>query len=87
MSINCHEWHSAGTDEPGDQQRDLSFGPFWAEIGPDHPDGWTWIVMDFDQDNDIVGNGKTATEKEAKAAVSQWEAAHKGWWERITGSK
>lgn len=73
-----HDWHSAGTEEPGDQQRDLHVGGLWAEVGPDgRPDygAWSWGVMDFDQDNDEVASGFADSEDAAKRAVAEYEAA------------
>ena len=70
--MTAHQWHSAGTDEPGDQQRDLE-GPYWAEVGPDGRGGWSWEVFDFDQDNAGVAFGRTDTEQAAKAAVEGWK--------------
>ena len=75
------QWQSAGHDdmEPRDQQRDL-FGAYWAEVGPGayygpgqwDPGGWSYTIMDFDEDNAIVASGNTASEQEAKAAVDLW---------------
>lgn len=66
-------------DEPRDQQTDLP-GGYWANIGPDgrrKPDGWSWTVLDFDDDNTTVASGFADTEAEAKAAVTAWAKAHK----------
>lgn len=69
-------------DEPRDQQTDLA-GPFWASVGPDarrDPDGWSWTVMDFDDDNAEVAAGFAAgfavSGDEAKAAVAAWADEH-----------
>jgi hypothetical protein len=73
-----HEWVSARTDDPRDQQCDL-IGVYWAELGPDprqQPDGWSWTIMDFDQDNAEVAFGFSANEADAKAAVASWEQAN-----------
>lgn len=66
-------WHSTGTDEPRDQQRDLEIPGHWAEIGPDYPKGWTWTVLHSNPSTEEVDGGWAVDEKSAKAAVERWE--------------
>jgi len=72
------EWHSAGTDEPRDEQRDLDDPDFsyWAVIGPDDPEGgygWTIVRM---LDGEDMARGKTADADDAKRIVARWEWCH-----------
>ena len=64
-------WLSAGTDEPRDQQRD-SIHPHYAEVGPEHPAGWSWTIVDSRDGSEVAG-GAAATEAEAKSEVRKWE--------------
>jgi hypothetical protein len=73
MPADFRQWHSSGTDEPGDQERDLS-GPYWAQIGPDHPDGWSWTIIDFSQGDADIDGGHAVDEAAAKRAVDEWES-------------
>lgn len=70
------QWHSAGSDEPKDQQRDL-VGPWWAEVGPDIGPtwGWSWTILEAtDHESNVVTAGRASTEEAAKDAVFRWEA-------------
>lgn len=73
-------WTSKGHDEePRDQAADL-VDHLWAEVGPERDDGgprsWSWDVLDFAADNDLVIGGLAYTEDEAKAAVEAWAIEH-----------
>jgi hypothetical protein len=70
-AIDFHQWHSAGTDEPRDQERDLH-GPYFAGIGPDHPEGWSWTISESATSEDMA-QGNAPDETAAKQAVDEWE--------------
>lgn len=62
-----------GSFEPRDQQMDLHNG-YWAEIGPDRGDLWSWSVMEATADGcqEDVDSGLAHGEAGAKAAVADW---------------
>lgn len=59
-----------GTGYP-DQQADLK-GPLWAQCGPESDGSWSWVVFDFDRDNDEVAAGRAPTEEAAKSAAEDY---------------
>lgn len=79
-------WHPMSYARPergdvneGDQDQYLDINGTtcgaWASIGPDariRPDGWSWTILNFDEDNAGIASGHVATEGEAKAAVEAW---------------
>ena len=74
--VDYSQWQPIELDDSpiGDQQKDLDCG-YWAEIGPDAREGehgWSWTILDFNEDNAEVGGGFAADEEEAKAAVDEW---------------
>lgn len=66
---NTDGWTSAGTDEPFDQQRDLTIPGHFAIIGPEYPDGCGWTVVRI-SDSDDVDSG-IVTDEVAKSARDQ----------------
>jgi hypothetical protein len=55
--------------EYNDQAADLGPG-LWAEIGPDHPDGWTWTILE-DHGTPVCA-GLSVSESQAKRDVVAW---------------
>jgi hypothetical protein len=69
-------WESAGTDNPGDIQRDIRGpGGFWALVGPGSNFSWGWSVIDS-SDGATVASGDADTQGDAKQAVLDWEREH-----------
>lgn len=83
MPVRAPEWESAGTEEPGDKQRDLDIRiedpartGFWGLIGPSSPDeGHDWSVIDG-EDGETIASGHADDEDTARAAVAAWELRH-----------
>jgi hypothetical protein len=64
-------WMSCGTENPGDQQRDLD-SPYWAQIGPEDGQRWSWTILDGSRENAEIGGGRADGEAGAKSAVDRW---------------
>jgi hypothetical protein len=82
MPNEAPAWFSAGTDEPGDKQRDLNVpiadparAGYWGLTGPGYPDGYDWSVIDGET-SETVASGHRDGEDEAMAAVDAWELRH-----------
>jgi hypothetical protein len=69
-------WRSLGTNEPGDQRRDLAVPGHWATVGPGSRGGFSWTAFYFDGlvHREIAG-GFAGDEDGAKQAVAGWETA------------
>ncbi len=69
-------WRSLGTDEPGDQQRDLAVPGHWATVGPGTQGGFSWTVFYSDGlDRHEIASNLAGDEDRAKQAVADWETA------------
>lgn len=73
---NTDGWTSAGTDEPFDQQRDLTMPGHFAIIGPEYPDGYGWTVVRISDSADI-DSGIALDETAAIAAAEEWERVNR----------
>jgi hypothetical protein len=72
-AVDEPDWHSAGTDDQRDIQRDISGpGGFWALVGPEGRNRWSWSVIDS-SDGETVDYGRASTQAIAKQAVLDWE--------------
>ena len=62
------KWFASASEYPGGQQADLD-GGYWAEVGTEGDDGWSWTII---RDSEDIDGGRVGSEHEAKRAVAEW---------------